>query len=354
MSTIQNLISVIGGRQKNKPAYLVLVSLSKIYAFIVWVRNKLYDKGFLLKTYRADVPVISVGNLTTGGTGKTPLVIWLCNYLTRSGYKCGVLTRGYKLRKSGFSDEPAMLAKACSETTVIIEPDRVAGAQKAVKNSLCNVLVMDDGFQHRRLRRDIDIVAIDATEPFGYDRLLPAGLLREPASALFRADAVVITRYNQSSPEQIAKIRQAVRQYKPDIPVAMAVHKPARVHIIKGPEIPLEQLSGKKVYAYCGIGNPAAFFSTLKQLGVQVVGEKCFADHHHYTQADVQNLYEQAKYLDADIVLGTQKDWIKTALLCVERFDIIFAYLVVELEFVEGQDIIQNLIDSTLQKKKNG
>jgi tetraacyldisaccharide 4'-kinase len=186
------------------------------YSLVVRLRNFLYSKR-RLKIHTADVPVISVGNITTGGTGKTPLVIWLCNTIYQKSkiknQKCGVaiLTRGYKTRgtrdegpfdfaqgRRGTTDELAILAESCPQAKVIVNPDRAAAARRAV-GFCAKVLVMDDGFQHRRLRRDLDIVTIDATCPFGYGRLLPAGLLREPVASLRRADAAVVTRCDQNS-----------------------------------------------------------------------------------------------------------------------------------------------------------
>ncbi len=156
-------------------ARAVLRLLSWGYAAITGIRNLLYSKGWL-KIHRVNVPVISIGNITTGGTGKTPLVIWLAHQITKnSKFKnCGILTRGYKT-----TDEPEILAQSCPAAKVIINPDRVAGAQEAINKFAAQVLLMDDGFQHRRLGRNLDIVTIDATCPFGYGKILPAGLLQE-------------------------------------------------------------------------------------------------------------------------------------------------------------------------------
>jgi len=334
----------------NKLLFSILKFVAACYAAVTAARNWLYDKS-LLKTGHVDATVICIGNITTGGTGKTPLVAWLCNMLARKGFECAVLTRGYKAKKGGFADEPAMLAKAAPEAKVIINSSRTEAAAKAIEKFGANVLVMDDGFGHRKLARDIDIVAIDATEPFGYGRLLPAGLLREPVKSIGRADAVVITRFNQSLPEHIAEIEDRVKQIKPNMIFAKAIHKPVSVRLIGGAELSFEQLREKKIFAFCGIGNPDAFYSTLAELGLNVTASKTYNDHHNYTEDDVAQIYEQARYLEADILLSTQKDWVKTALLSLDKFDIGFAYLIVELEFVEGESTIVSLIEEKLSNK---
>ena len=191
----------------------ILGIAAHVYRVITWVRNFLYSKGWL-KIHRADVPVISIGNITTGGTGKTPLVIRLCNFLRNSGSKCAILTRGYKADEN-YGDEPAVLAESCPGIQVVVNPDRVAGAAEAISKFGAKVLVMDDGFQHRRLVRELDIVAIDSTVPFGYGKLLPAGLLREPVDSLKRADAAVITRCDQVDEAELIQLEGKLKKVNP-------------------------------------------------------------------------------------------------------------------------------------------
>jgi len=181
--------------------------LSWPYAAAVTLRNICYDRGWFKSDHVAPV-VISIGNITAGGTGKTPLVLWLSKMLAEKGLAFVILTRGYKSGKYRLSDEPAILAGAAGRAKVIVNPDRVAAAKEAIEKFNAEVVLMDDGFQHRRLRRDLDIVAIDATCPFGYGRLLPGGLLREPATALKRAQAAVITRCDQVDSDQVEQIKK--------------------------------------------------------------------------------------------------------------------------------------------------
>jgi tetraacyldisaccharide 4'-kinase len=331
-----------------KPLCLFLSALSLFYRLIIKVRNFLFDIS-VLKTTKVPAAVISIGNITTGGTGKTPLVAWLCNYFIRNNVKTAVLTRGYKSKKD-IADEPAMLAKAVHSIIVVVNPNRVAGAQKAINENNAKLLVMDDGFQHRRLARDVNIVAIDATVPFGNGKLLPAGLLREPIASLKRADAVIITRANQNSPEIIDEIKKKVSKIKPDMVFAAAVHKPTYVKLIKDKQIPLGELKERKIYAFCGIGNPDAFFQTLTDMALNIVGTKVYNDHHIYTNDDIAAIYEDARYKQAEYVVTTHKDWIKTALLSVEKFQIPFAALMVELDFVDGKENIIALVNKALEK----
>ncbi len=333
-----------------KILFSALLFISLFYRTAVAIRNFFYDVS-IRKAHKAEAVVISVGNITTGGTGKTPLVAWICNYLAEKNVPVAILTRGYKMTNSDFADEPAMLAKAAANAKVIINPDRVAGAKKAVEQLGIKTIVMDDGFQHRRLHRNVDIVAIDATEPFGYGKVLPAGLLREPLKAMKRATAVVITRYNQSQPENIEQIQNVLEKFAPKIPVAKAMHKPVKMKMTGNKEISFAELADKKIFAFCAIGNPEAFFQTLTELSLNIVGTKVYNDHHRYSQADINDIYEQAKYCRAEVIVTTQKDWTKTTLLSIEKFDAPFAYLVVELEFIEGKEKIIGLIEKTIEQQ---
>ncbi|MBN2272068.1 MAG: tetraacyldisaccharide 4'-kinase [Sedimentisphaerales bacterium] len=328
------------------------------YSLVIRLRNLFYSKGWF-KTHRVNAVVISIGNITTGGTGKTPLVAWLCNEIAQNpklrteNCQCAVLTRGYKatqnskLRTQNYSDEPAILAESCPGVKVVVNPDRVAGAAEAISFS-ANVLVMDDGFQHRRLARDLDIVAIDATMPFGYKRMLPAGLLREPITALKRADAVVITRCDQVTENQLTEIENEIRDVKADILIARSIHAPVCAISRDGDRISFEKLKGEKVFAFCGIGNPEAFMNTLKALGVELLGSKVFDDHHHYTEACLAEIRAQAERLKADLILTTQKDWTKIAPMLKGERHPLFVFLAIEIRFRTGQDRLRGLIEHAI------
>jgi tetraacyldisaccharide 4'-kinase len=315
------------------------------YSLVVRLRNLLYDRG-LFKARRAGAAVISIGNITAGGAGKTPLVIWLCNRLSRS-HECAILTRGYKTRQGPLLDEPAILAESCPDAKVVVNPDRVAGAAEAVGFG-AEVLIMDDGFQHRRLARDLDIVAIDATMPFGYGRILPAGLLREPVAALKRADAVVITRSDQVTDAELAKIENRIRHIKANITIARSIHAPLCAIDSDANEISIEKLKGKKIFAFCGIGNPDAFLNTIRNLGANILRSRIFDDHHHYTDSCIAEISEQAERLGAELAMTTQKDWTKLAPILTAEKRPAFVYLAVEIRFQAGEDKLRNLIEGTL------
>jgi len=342
---------------------------AKGYSTVVGLRNFSYSKGWL-KTHRASTKVISIGNITTGGTGKTPLVIWLCKFLQQKGVRCAILTRGYKTRRTSCVmrraknerntqyairnteiDEPAILAESCPEAKIIVNPDRVAGAAKAVGELGAKMLIMDDGFQHRRLGRALDIVTIDATRPFGYGRMLPAGLLREPLIALKRANAVVITRCDQTTEAKLTQIEEKLQQVNPDMIIARSIHAPVYAKSTDNKEISLKELKDKKIFAFCGIGNPDAFLNTIKQLGANLAGSKIYDDHHHYTDDCLADIYKQAASLKADLILTTQKDWTKIAGLALAKKDIPLAYLAIEIKFVAGEDKLRGLIEDTLASK---
>ncbi|MEN8128020.1 MAG: tetraacyldisaccharide 4'-kinase [Planctomycetota bacterium] len=324
---------------------VLLGAVSVIYGLVMRGRNLLFTIG-ILRSHRAGVPVVSIGNITTGGTGKTPLVIWLCGYLRNKGLHSSILTRGYKTQPDQITDEPALLARACPDTDVIVNPNRLAGAQKAISSHQAQALVLDDGFQHRRLKRDLDIVAVDATCPFGYGRVLPAGLLREPKGGLSRADAVIITRFDQADAKQMRQLEQDIQRIVPDIPIAKAAHKHTGAVTFQNEKLDIEELRSKKIFAFCGIGNPNAFFRCLEQCGLSLAGTQIFDDHHAYTRDEMKQILEQARSCGAEVILCTQKDWVKSALLSPENENVVSAYLTMELDFLDGLDKITSLIDN--------
>jgi len=324
-----------------------ILSLAAVgYSAVIKTRNILYDKG-LLKIHHANAAVISIGNITTGGTGKTPLVIWLCKKIPQH-YVPAILTRGYKACQS---DEVALLTQSCPNTKIIVNPDRIKGSAEAISKFGANVLIMDDGFQHRRLHRDLDIVTIDATNPYGFSRLLPAGLLREPFTCLKRADAVVLTRCNQVTGNDLAKIEEKLKSINPNLLIARSIHNPTYAISTGNKKLGIEELKNKKIFAFCGIGNPQAFLNTISQLAAILVSSKIYNDHYHYTPGDINEIYDQAERLKADFILTTQKDWTKIAPLAVSKKDVPLAYLAIELKFITAEDKITQLIETALVGK---
>src|SRR5688572_6731295 len=233
-----------------------LMIAEPFFRLVVWLRNLCYDAG-LSKSHELARLTFSVGNLTTGGTGKTPIVRWLCECLISRGYRPAVLLRGYRGDRLGASDEQRLLADALGAAAIVIaNPNRRAGAMMAMREiNQPDVFVLDDGFQHRRVKRDFDLVLIDATEPFGFGHVLPRGLLREPMSALRRAHAIVITRSDQATSQQLQAIESAIRRYQPAAFIYFARH------VLTAP---LEELSSRRFFAFAGIANPTSLQRQLE------------------------------------------------------------------------------------------
>ncbi len=300
------------------------------YAAATWVRRRLY-RWRLLPARTAPIPVICVGNITTGGTGKTPMVAWVVARLHEMGHRPAILTRGYKA-VAGRSDEAELLGELTG-APVIVNPDRAAGAAEAAGQG-ADVAVMDDGFQHLRLRRDLDIVLIDATEPFGYGHCLPRGLLREPRSALYDAAAVVITRSEQLDKEALGKLKTRLSRLAPAATVHTAVHRPVRIVDALGGEHPPYVIEDRRIFAFCGLGNPNAFFDTVSRLGAEVTGRKAFGDHAQYPPQRLSRLYAEAREAGAELLVTTAKDAVK---LPKGPYEVPIWQVGVEMSLVQGE-----------------
>jgi tetraacyldisaccharide 4'-kinase len=281
----------------------------------------MFDAG-VRKPVRLPRPVISVGNLTTGGTGKTPVVRWLAERLRGAGKSVAVLSRGYKARPGELGDEQRMLVELLSrpgEPPVIVraDPSRVrAGGDVLQRHPEVSAFLLDDGFQHRKLARDFDLVLINAPEPFGFGRVLPRGMLREPlAAGLRRAGAFLITRTDRVATADLEDVRETLRRHNPAAPVFESVHALTGFRVADADARPLEPdaLGDSRWFAFCGIGNPGSFVRQLEETGGTRVGHRVFADHHAYTHADVRALQAAAGEAKADVLVTTEKDWVKLA-----------------------------------------
>lgn len=295
----------------------ILWPFSLPHGMVVRIRGQAYRRG-IFKPRRIDGVVISVGNLTVGGTGKTPMVLWISKRLLAEKKNVGILTRGYrgKLATGRTKQESGSPPETTSDEVQLLKarlPESVAFGVGANRFDLGRQLaeqgiqwfILDDGFQHRQLARDVDIVLIDATDPFGGGHLLPAGRLREPRSALARADIIVITRS-----EHVPAIEAAVRH---DSPAPIFYAKPnlesVRAAGATGSgEISLAEARRKTLFAFCGIGNPSAFLADLRHWGFQIVGHAFFRDHHLYTQQDAVAIENEARKLGAEALICTEKD----------------------------------------------
>ncbi|MBL4848116.1 MAG: tetraacyldisaccharide 4'-kinase [Planctomycetes bacterium] len=318
-------LALVRGERRGLVAALlrgILWLCSWPFRLVIAVRALCFRLG-VFGTTRAFVPVISIGNLTTGGTGKTPLVIALCRGLEARGERVGVLARGYGAPRDGdLNDELRLIQREVPDAILAPGKNRAVRAGQATGKG-ATILVLDDGFQHRRLGRDLDVVLLDATSPWGGGHLLPRGLLREPPSALRRADAVVLTRAELSSPSQLAALEETLRAKGYRGPVFRMTLNPSRLVAI-GPqgseERPLETLRDLPVVLACGIGNPRAFAATAASLGARTNLIEAFADHHAYTPADLHAIEDLAIRRAVEHVLITDKDAVKLAsLLAVPR-----------------------------------
>jgi len=275
-------------------------------------RRAFYGAG-LLKRVRGPLPVLSIGNLTAGGTGKTPATAWLAQGLLARGLakKPAILMRGYGAARPGeLNDEARELARLVPEAALVVNPRRVAGCLEAQRQG-CDVALLDDGFQHWNLARDFDLVLLDATDPFGGGHLLPWGRLREPLSALQRADALVLTRCDLAGGLEALTLRLA--EMAPGKPVYRATHQPTQVRRLfeEAPPEPALALSGKRLAAACALGNPEAFFATLRKLGTTLTQTRAFPDHHRFTREELGELLEASTKSGAIALVVSEKDAVK-------------------------------------------
>ena len=341
---------VVAGRRGMGPAILrAALRLGEwgYRAAVAW-RNRRYDRRPEL-VHRVEVPVVSVGNLTVGGTGKTPLVVYLARQLRRRGLRVAVISRGYKSPEGSVNDEALELERLLPDVPHLQNPDRVQAARVAIRELESQVLLLDDGFQHRRLGRDLDIVLLDALCPWGHGHLLPRGLLREPIHALRRAQAVVLSRCDLVDRETTEAIRRQVDQVAPGMLWCQARHRPRGLLAASGRRRDLDHLAGLSVAAFCGIGNPQGFRRTLEQLGCRLRGFRSFPDHHLYQRSDVEELQHWAARLGAEAVLCTGKDLVK---LGVDRLDDLPLWaLEIELELVQGEAELLELLEKTVQAR---
>jgi len=338
-----------------------------LYRAAVVHRNRCFDTGTRSATPLGR-PTLSVGNLTTGGTGKTPMVIDLVRRLQNQGHHPAVLLRGYKKGEDGSSDEAAELQHELPGLPVIANPSRIEGARQALnradvvggrstsaienrKSTIDNPItcfVLDDGFQHRRAARDLDLVLIDATCPWGFDHLLPRGLLREPKAHLARADRVIITRADQVSPQALAAIDREVERLTGKPPIAHAAHR--WVELRHGDAtLPVDHLMTRRVVAVSAIGNPEAFERTLAQHCRAVLAHHRFDDHHAYTAGELSRLLMQAKRAGADALVTTEKDDVKwTPLLAAGDKAVPILRPRVGMGYVDGEARIEALLKEKL------
>jgi tetraacyldisaccharide 4'-kinase len=316
------------------------------YALAVTARNACYERG-ICPTHRAAVPVISVGNVTMGGTGKTPMVQWLAQWLRHRELRVAIVSRGYKAQSGRPNDEALELAERLPGIPHIQNRDRVQAAQAAVDEHASQIVVLDDGFQHRRLARDLDLVLIDALEPFGFEHVFPRGTLREPLASLARADMIALSRADAIDAQRRQAIRGRVEKIAPHASWLELTHAPASLVSSDGQHAEIDTLAGKPVAAFCGIGNPAGFLHTLKSCGMDVRAFHEFPDHHHYGTAELKWLGDWAASLGTvTAVVCTHKDLVKIGLPRIGPHAL--WAITIGLEFHAGREEMESRLQSLL------
>jgi tetraacyldisaccharide 4'-kinase len=338
-----------------KPLHIFFYLLSLPYGGAVRIRNFLFDLGFL-KQGKLNCPVISVGNITVGGTGKTPMVILLAGMLRNRGLRPAVLSRGYGGKRKvdvlvvsdgrqilagpeEAGDEPVLIARRLKDVPVLVGPKRTITGQYALRHFEPGVILLDDGFQHRYLKRDLDIVLLDSRKPLGNRFLLPRGPLREPVSALERAGVIAFTRSEKGAGKPIDVTLSGSLSGKVALRTCVS---PASLTGPAGLEYPLSFLQGKRVFALAGIAQPDSFRQTIESLGGIIAGFRIFPDHHRYGTGDISRVEEEARSASADVIVTTEKDAVK-----LDAFPLFAGgvyRLGVTMELLEGETDLEELL----------
>lgn len=286
--------------------FLFSIPFSFIYFFIVTARNVFYSLG-ILKKHKINAKVISVGNITWGGTGKTPVTAFIADMLTKKGRRVSILIRGYG------NDESELLPKLALNAPVLVGKDRVKRGIEAIENHLSDTVLLDDGFQYRRLKRDLDIICIDAIKPFGNGWVIPAGILREGLRSLKRADIFLITKADLvSGKDNLEKLEKKLKSINPGAVIAKAIHRPLYLYkILDEEKVNISELRNKEFALVSAIGSPECFEKTVSRLGLKVSKHFIFRDHHLYTKEDVDKINDYCGKNNLSAVITTEKDAVK-------------------------------------------
>jgi tetraacyldisaccharide 4'-kinase len=362
-------LSVIQGERRTLGARfwrVALRHLSYLYEAAVRLRYILYRKR-ILRPHTLGCQVISVGNLTVGGTGKTPVVEVFARALQRQGRKVAILSRGYKKVEHRFSkklmdkltgrerrrpprvvsdgrrllldsamsgDEPYMLASNLPEVVILVDKDRVKSGRLAIDRFGCDTLLLDDGFQYLRLRHRVEVVLVDCTHPFSNGYVLPRGLLREPIAHIRRADFVFLTK---SDGRTSGELKETIRRLNPRAEISECVHRARHLqNVYTGARRSLEDLRGARVAVVSGIASPEGFENQVAALGAHLVLTRRFVDHHRYSQQEIIDLVNAARGEAADLIVTTEKDAVRFPKL--ERQDVPLFFLRVEIELLSGAE----------------
>jgi len=365
---------ILEGRPGKRANFVraLLFSCSKIFQVAIKFRRFLYNVR-ILRDSTLGVQVIAIGNLTVGGTGKTPVVEKFARELRDQGRTVAILSRGYRskprpvhewllnkillrddttpprvvsdgksllLDSEMAGDEPYMLASNLKDVVVLVDKDRVKSGRYAIEKFGCDTLLLDDGFQYWKLRgRRQDIVLIDRQQPFGNERLLPRGTLREPPSHLARASTIFITKSDGNT----AELRRLIERFNPDAGIIECIHHPLYLEdLFTGQRLGIDSLKGRKVASLSGIAQPESFEQSLVTLGADLVYARKFADHHRFTQQEILNVINRSKKKQAEAIITTQKDAVRFPK--IDRRDLPIYFMRVEIKILSGANDFQDCV----------
>ena len=373
----QYFLDLMAGRRRkwyDRVITCLLFVASRFYRMAVQFRHWLYDKRFI-RNQALGCLVVSIGNLSCGGTGKTPVVEVFARSLSQKGRKVAILSRGYRRKKRTFreklahafnsgemelppqvvsdgsnllmdsehaGDEPYMLASNLPDVAVVVDKDRVKSGIHAIDEFETDIIILDDGFQYLKLKPHINIVLVDSTDPFGNGHVLPRGILREPIKNIRRADYIFLTKSDGS--HKNTHLKRFLRRHTRRAEIIECCHKPQ--HLVKlfsnREEKPLSFLDGKKVAALSAIARPESFEGFLEQLGAELVAKDHFADHHRYTQQEIIDFINTAKASGAEMVVTTEKDAVRIP--HIERCDVPIYYLRIQIDILSGKESFDQCI----------
>ena len=350
-----------------------LKALSFLFAFVVSVRYLLYKAG-ILRRYPLGIQVISIGNVTAGGTGKTPVTELFARTLAAKGRKVAILSRGYRRKEASWwqrmftqvidpplvvsdgkrvrldsavgGDEPYMLASNLPGVAVVVDRDRVKAGRYAIKRLGCDTIILDDGFQYQRLKHSVEVVLVDATNPFGNGNMLPRGILREPVRHLKRADIIFLTKCRGDVSETIAEIKK----YNKKAEIVKCSHSPKVLKDVwSREEFPLSWLEGKTVCTLSGIASPKGFENSLRHLGAKVVWCERYADHHRYDSSEILYALNRTADMGSDALVTTEKDAVR-----FPRFETVpvkCLYLRIAIDILDGVESFKKMVDKICYSK---
>ena len=373
----QYFLDLITGRRKrwyDRALICLLFVISRFYRMAVQFRLWMYDKR-IIRNHALGCLVVSIGNLSCGGTGKTPVVEVFARSLSSHGRRVAILSRGYRsknrtlweklahifragemeippkvvsdgknllLNSEYAGDEPYMLASNLPDVAVVVDKDRVKSGIYAIDKFQSDVIILDDGFQYLMLKPHINIVLVNATDPFGNGHVLPRGILREPVKNIRRADYIFLTKSDGS--HKITHLKRFIRRHTRRAEIIKCCHRPQ--HLVKmfsgKQQLPLEKLQGVKVAALSAIACPASFEHFLEQLGANLIYKDHFADHHRYTQQEIIDFINQAKAAGAEMIITTEKDAVRIPR--IDRCDVPLYYLRIQIDILSGQESFDQCI----------